>query len=115
MPSYRSWLAALKAGAAATALALGTAALGAAAFTLPPASAATAAWRTVPRPAVAVGASANLTAVAMAGPSLGWASGFTMVNANAPFEPLLAAWNGHRWRTVPLNLGTPRPSGRSSR
>jgi hypothetical protein len=54
---------------------------------------------------VAAGASANLTALAMAGPSLGWASGFTMANANAPFEPLLAAWNGDRWRTVPLSLG----------
>jgi hypothetical protein len=101
VPSHRSWLAASKAGAAVTALALG-----AAAFTLPPASAATAGWRTVPGPAVAAGASANLTALAMAGPSLGWASGFTMANANAPFEPLLAAWDGCRWRTVPLNLGT---------
>jgi hypothetical protein len=42
------------------------------------------------RPAVPAGASANLTALAMAGPSLGWASGFTMANANASFEPLLS-------------------------
>jgi hypothetical protein len=42
----------------------------------------------------------------MAGPSLGWTAGFTLANnQNAPFEPLLAAWNGHRWRTVPVNLG----------
>lgn len=51
--------------------------------------------------------SANLTALAMASPSEGWASGFTLANSpqDAPFEPLLAAWNGHRWRTVPVNIG----------
>ena len=57
-------------------------------------------------PIIAAGASANLTALAMAGPSLGWTAGFTLANnQNAPFEPLLAAWNGRRWRTVPVNLG----------
>jgi hypothetical protein len=100
VPSYRSWLPAVRAGAVATALAAGVIA-----FTVPPVGAATGGWRTVPGPAVAAGASANLTALAMARPSLGWASGFTMANANAPFEPLLAAWNGQRWRTVRLSLG----------
>jgi hypothetical protein len=44
----------------------------------------------------------------MAGPSLGWAAGFTLSNTaqNAPFEPLLGAWNGHQWRPVPVSLGT---------
>jgi hypothetical protein len=48
--------------------------------------------------------SANLTALAMAGSSQGWTAGFTLANSpqNAPFEPLLAAWNGHQWRTVNL-------------
>jgi hypothetical protein len=104
VPSSRSWLAAIKVSAAATALTLG-----ATAFTTAPAGAATGTatgdWRTVPGPAVAADASANLTALAMAGPSLGWASGFTMASANSPFEPLLAAWNGHRWRTIAVNLG----------
>jgi hypothetical protein len=100
VPSHRSWRTTIRAAAAATALTLG-----ATAFTLPPASAAASGWRTVPGPAVATGASANLTALALATPSLGWASGFTMANANAPFEPLLAAWNGRRWRTVPVGLG----------
>jgi hypothetical protein len=44
----------------------------------------------------------------MARPSLGWAAGFTLDNTkqNAPFGPLLAAWNGRAWRQVPLKLGT---------
>jgi hypothetical protein len=106
VPSYRPWrrLPPIKVGAVATALAIG-----AAAFTAPSASAAASAansrWRTVPGPAVAAGASANLTALAMAGPALGWAAGFTMANQNAPFEPLLASWNGRRWRTIPVSLG----------
>jgi hypothetical protein len=89
VPPYRSCLSAVRAGAAVIALAVGVTAAA-----VPPAGAATDGWRTVPAPAVAAGASANLTALAMAGPSLGWASGFTMANANAPFEPLLAAWIG---------------------
>lgn len=83
MPFYRSWLTTIRVGVAATAIAAGVTA-----FTVPPAGAATTGWRTVPGPAVAAGASANLTALAMASPSLGWASGFTMANANAPFAPL---------------------------
>jgi hypothetical protein len=61
----------------------------------------------VPGPAVPAVDSANLTALAMASPSEGWASGFTLANSpqNAPFEPLLAAWDGRRWRTVPVNIG----------
>jgi hypothetical protein len=100
MPRYRSWRSAAKAGGTAAALAIC-----AAAFTVTPASAATGGWRTVPGPAVAPGASANLTAIAMASPSRGWASGFTLASQNAPFEPLLAAWNGHRWNTVRVRLG----------
>jgi len=116
------------AGLAATALVIG-----ATAFTVPSASALTSAsvgnpaggsatkpagtatvagWRTVPGPTVAAGASANLTALAMAGPALGWTAGFTLAsNQNAPFEPLLAAWNGRRWRTIPVRL----PAGDSGR
>jgi len=97
----RSWLPAIKAGAAVAALAIS-----AASFTIQSASAATSGWRTVPGPAVPAGASANLTGLAMAGPSLGWASGFTLASQDAPFEPLLAAWNGHQWRDVPVHLGT---------
>ncbi len=64
-------------------------------------------WRSVPGPAVPASDSANLTALAMAGPSAGWASGFTLSNTvpNAPFRPLLGAWNGHRWRTVRISIG----------
>jgi hypothetical protein len=67
----------------------------------------TGAWRTVPGPAVQVSDSANLTALAMAGPSLGWAAGFTLPNTvqNAPFGPLLGTWNGHRWRTIRVSIG----------
>jgi hypothetical protein len=72
----------------------------------------TGSWRTVPGPAVPADDSANLTALAMAGPAEGWAAGFTMANATqGPFMPLLAAWNGQRWRTVPVRLG-PGESGR---
>src|SRR5258708_37803524 len=69
--------------------------------------AASSAWRTVPGPAVPAWDSANLTALAMSGPSLGWAAGFTLDNRekNAPFEPLLATWNGRAWRRVRLRLG----------
>lgn len=106
MPSYRPphrpRLAAIKAGAAAAALAIGATAL-----TVTSASAAgdgAAGWRTVPAPATP-GASANLTALAMAGHALGWTAGFTLGGSeDAPFEPLLAAWNGRRWRTVPVRL-----------
>ena len=71
------------------------------------AAATSSAWRTVPGPAVPAWDSANLTALAMSGPSLGWAAGFTLDNRkkNAPFEPLLAAWNGRAWRRVRLRLG----------
>jgi hypothetical protein len=64
-------------------------------------------WRTVPSPVVPASDSANLTALAMTGPSLGWVAGFTLPNGaqNAPFEPLLGAWNGRRWRTVRVSLG----------
>jgi hypothetical protein len=60
----------------------------------------------VPGPGVPAADSANLTAVAMASPSLGWASGFTLASSaqNAPFEPLLAAWDGRRWRAVPVGI-----------
>ena len=62
----------------------------------------------MPGPAVVSSDSANLTALAMAGPSLGWASGFTLSNTSqdSPFEPLLSAWNGHQWRTVRVAVGT---------
>jgi hypothetical protein len=100
VPSSRSWRPAARLGAAAAALAIG-----ATAFTGGRAAAAAGGWRTVPGPAVAAGASANLTGLAMAAPSLGWACGFTLAGGNAPFEPLLAAWNGRRWRTVKVNLG----------
>jgi hypothetical protein len=63
-------------------------------------------WRAVPGPAVPSSDSANLTALAMAGPSLGWASGFTLSNATQAFEPLLSAWNGRQWRTVRVSIGT---------
>jgi hypothetical protein len=68
----------------------------------------TGSWRTVPGPAVPASDSANLTALALAGPSRGWVSGFTLSNQiqNGPFEPLLAAWNGRRWRRVPVDLGS---------
>ena len=71
-------------------------------------------WRTVPGPAVPASDSANLTALAMASPSLGWTAGFTLANSppNAPFEPLLAAWNGRRWRTMNLaRMGSGRLDG----
>jgi hypothetical protein len=80
-------------------------AIGGVALTVPPASAAARGWRAVPGPALAAGASANLTGLAMAGPSRGWASGFTMASQDSSFQPLLAAWNGRRWRTVALRLG----------
>jgi hypothetical protein len=64
----RSWLPAVKAGAAAAALAIS-----AASFIVQPDSAATSGQWTVPGPGVPAGASANLTGLAMAGPSLGWA------------------------------------------
>lgn len=64
------------------------------------------AWRTVPGPAVPAGDSANLTGLAMAGPSEGWACGFTLTNSSQDFLPLLAAWNGHDWRTIRVSLGT---------
>lgn len=63
-------------------------------------------WRTVPGPAVPAGDSANLTGLAMAGPSQGWACGFTLTNSSQDFLPLLATWNGHDWRTVRVSLGT---------
>lgn len=104
MPAYRPRLPAITAGAAATALAVG-----AIAFTVTSASAAAGpaadGWRSVAGPAVAASASANLTALAMASPSLGWTAGFTLANnQNAPFEPLLGAWNGRRWQAVPVSL-----------
>jgi hypothetical protein len=65
-------------------------------------------WRMVPGPAGPAADSANLTALAMASPSQGWAAGFTLTNSsqNASFEPLLAAWNGHQWRAVSLGKTT---------
>jgi hypothetical protein len=65
-------------------------------------------WRTVSGLAIPSSESANLTALTMARPSLGWAAGFTLDNTkqNAPFEPLLAAWNGRTWRQVPMKLDT---------
>jgi hypothetical protein len=100
VPPYHSWLAAIKVSAAAAALAVGAAALtvSPAGAATPSASTAGGGWKTVPGPAVAADLSANLTALAMASPSLGWTSGFTTPN-NGPllFEPLLAAWNGRHW------------------
>jgi hypothetical protein len=104
MPAYRSSRSAAQMSAAA--LAISMTAFSAASASAASASAATGGWRTVPGPAVAAGASANLTAVAMASPSRGWASGFTLASQNAPFEPLLAAWNGRRWRTIRVRLGS---------
>lgn len=109
-----SWfLPSLSSRSRGSAAAVAVLALGASAFALPASASVaagqpgTGAWRTVPGPAVPVSDSANLTALAMAGPSLGWASGFTLSNTvqNAPFEPLLGAWNGHRWRTVRVSIG----------
>jgi hypothetical protein len=101
VPFYRSWLTTIRVGAAATAIAAGVTA-----FTVPPAGAATAGWRTVPGPAVAAGASANLTALAMASPSLGWASGFTMANPPVPpmttLSSVTVTANGQAWA-----VGTP--------
>lgn len=116
MVSYRSGLPALRMSVVAVVLGVGTAVFAAASASAaagpPPRAVAGASarmadggWRTVPAPHVAAGASANLTGLAMARSSLGWASGFTMASQDAPFEPLLAAWNGHRWRTVRLRLG----------
>ena len=80
--------------------------LGASGFARPAGQPAPAAWRTVPGPAVPAGDSANLTALAMAGPADGWTAGFTLANATqGPFLPLLAGWNGRRWRTIPVRLG----------
>lgn len=114
MPSYRSWLPPIRAGLAAAALAIGATAVtvtSAGATAVGPAGPASG-WRTVPGPTVAATASANLTALAMAGPSLGWTAGFTLANnQNAPFEPLLAAWNGHRWRNIAVRL----PAGTGGR
>lgn len=82
--------------------------LGASAFAVAAGNPGTGSWRTVPGPDVPDADSANLTAVAMASPSVGWASGFTLANSaqNAPSEPLLAAWNGHHWRAVPVGIAT---------
>jgi hypothetical protein len=86
--------------------------LGASAFAFPASASVSAGepgmglWRTVPGPAVPSSDSANLTALAMARPSLGWASGFTLSNSAQAFEPLLSAWNGHHWRTVRVSIGT---------
>src|SRR5690242_20641090 len=82
------------------------AALGTGAVALPADGPGTGRWRNVPGPAVPAGSDANLTALAMAGPSLGWASGFTLANSpqNAEFKPLLAAWNGQHWRPIPVRL-----------
>jgi hypothetical protein len=85
--------------------------LGASAFAFPASASVSAGepgmglWRTVPGPAVPSSDSANLTALAMARPSLGWASGFTLSNSAQAFEPLLSAWNGHHWRTVRVSIG----------
>lgn len=74
---------------------------------MPAANPGTGPWRTAPAPEVPAADFANLTGLAFAGPSRGWASGFTLAPAaGAPFEPLLAAWNGRRWRTVPVHTGT---------
>ena len=63
-------------------------------------------WRAAPAPAVPAG-SASLTALAMAGPCAGWTAGFTLGKApGSPFEPLLASWNGQRWRDIPVSVGT---------
>jgi len=64
-------------------------------------------WRTVPGPAIPATESPTLDALAMAGPSRGWAAGFILAVGNGPprFGPLLAAWNGRTWRRVMPRLG----------
>jgi hypothetical protein len=60
-------------------------------------------WQTVPGPAVPAGESGSLTGVSMAGPSAGWAVGFTLPGTpGANFKPLLAHWDGRRWRATRL-------------
>lgn len=86
-------------------LAAALAAVSVSAFASPAARPVIGPWRTVPGPAVPAADSANLTGLAMAGPSEGWACGFTLNNASQVFGPLLAAWNGHDWRTIRVSLG----------
>jgi hypothetical protein len=64
-------------------------------------------WRTVPGPVIPAPESPTLDALAMAGPSRGWAAGFTLAVGNGPprFGPLLAAWDGRTWRRVVPRLG----------
>ncbi len=61
-------------------------------------------WQVVPGPAVPAGDSGNLLGVSMSGPASGWAVGFT-IPAGANFRPLLARWNGRRWRAARLPAG----------
>ena len=78
---------------------------GAAVLAGPAAHAAAPPWRTVPGPALPAGDSGSLAGVSMAGPSAGWAVGFTLSSAQgANFQPLIAHWNGRRWRSVPVAL-----------
>jgi hypothetical protein len=76
-------------------------------------------WRTVPGPAIPAPESPTLDALAMAGPSRGWAAGFTLAVGNGPprFGPLLAAWDGRTWlRVVPrLGVASSRLDGLAAR
>jgi hypothetical protein len=72
-------------------------------------------WQAVSGPAVPPGDSGNLTGVSMPGPASGWAVGFTLPNSppGANFHPLLARWNGRRWRATrpPAGIGAGRLDG----
>jgi hypothetical protein len=61
-------------------------------------------WQAVPGPAVPAGDSGNLLGVSMSGPVSGWAAGFT-IPSGANFRPLLARWDGRRWRAARLPAG----------
>lgn len=100
---WRRWRSAVRFCGISVAAAV--AAVSVSAFARPPARPVIGPWRTVAGPAVPAGDSANLTGLAMAGPSQGWACGFTLANSSQDFSPLLAAWNGHSWRTIGLSLG----------
>ena len=71
-------------------------------------------WRAVPGPAVPAGDSGNLLGVSMPGPASGWAVGFTLPNSpQGDFHPLLARWDGRRWRAArpPAGIGAGRLDG----
>jgi hypothetical protein len=78
---------------------------GAAALAGPATHATAPPWHTVPGPRVPAGDSGNLTGVSMAGPSDGWAVGSELPSTpGSDFQPLIAHWDGRRWRAVPVSL-----------